>query len=157
RTDDAQSLIVTRVSGELVIESTLQNGIDISVLFGGKAKLIGLIDAEPRTEGDPSALAALADSPEVKLLPELKEVLIASHADAGFYRPTAIGQKRDALWFDGIYEHVAYGESFGFWSWSFWGMTTVVVASEQDPSAGFFAVWFRAGLVGPEYQSGYGM
>ncbi|HEY8077974.1 MAG TPA: hypothetical protein VIF62_27800 [Labilithrix sp.] len=158
---DKRTFALMRDSGEAILESTLERGIDSSSLFGGKATISGpIVGAEPMKRGDDAVFAALGSSREAQLVPELKEALIASHVDRELLSatpaPTANGLETQR-WYDGTYWFLGYGETFGFWSWSFWGVTTVVIARASDPSYGYSAAWFRAGAAAPEYVRGWGM
>jgi hypothetical protein len=151
-------------SGQPFLESTLTSGVDSSVLLGGKARAQGSVNGgAPTLEGEPDAFAELSASPEARLLPELKEALIASHVDSAFLGVDApearSGQLSVQSWYDGTYWHLGSGERVSFWSWSWWGWTTVVIASEANPSSGYAAAFFQVILAGrgPEYVGGYGM
>jgi hypothetical protein len=159
---DTRHVRFERSSGEPLLESTLKDGVDSSTLLGGKAYAQGEVFGAPTIQGQSDAFAELSAAPEALLLPELKEALIAGHVDEAFWSaeaPTAAGGLTTQRWFDGTYWHLSSGESIGFWSWSFWGWTTVVIASERDPANGFASAWFQVDLAGrrPEGVSGRGM
>lgn len=67
--------LITRLSGEHLFESTLENGIDASSYLGGKVTTVGPMGEEPQKEGDVHAFEELSAMPEAKVMIELKPAL----------------------------------------------------------------------------------
>ncbi len=149
-------------TGEPILESNLEDGVDVSRYFGGKATARGPVngDIEERS-GDPAVFEALATSREVALIPRLKEALLASRGvgedlfrappragTAGMITPQALS--------DGRWQTVTPSTSYGFFSWSFWGTTNVIVGDYMDYWGGYYRASFQAGAAGAEYVAGYG-
>ncbi len=160
RDELARHARITFISGEPIVDATLQDGIESSVFLGGKARVTGAVHGgEPTTEGDADVFDVLNGLPEASLVPELKEALIAQGIDEDLFldKPLAkkgAGTQQDA--FDGVWHHLWYGETAGFFSWGFYTTTTVIIAREEDPSYGYVAGWFQAGFAAREYVGGYG-
>jgi hypothetical protein len=162
REGDVRHAVIATAEGSPLLDTKLAGGIDTTVYFGGKATAKGPVDGEIQEKtGDESAFAEVASAPEMKLLPELKEALLASHRvaedlfraapaadDANGLSPQALG--------DGIYHRVYHGGTWGFWSWSWWGTTTVVIGRANNWTYGYFAGWFRTSMGAFEYVNGYG-
>lgn len=162
RDGEARTARFSSGAGEPILESTLRDGVDTSRYFGGKATARGAVhgDIEEKT-GDPAVFNALASSPEVALIPRLKEALLASRSvsedlfraparaeGAGVVTPRAIN--------DGHWQTVTPSNSYGFFSWSFWGTTNVIVGDYMDYWGGLYRASFQAGAAGPEYVAGHG-
>jgi hypothetical protein len=135
RDGEARTAVVTTRDGAPLVSSRYDAGIDTSEYFGGKAKAVGVVDEEPRIEGDANIIEALSRS-DARVLPRLKEALIAAKVDraifspAGGEPPTTAGTMRpQSYYYNGWNFLDGYDDSYTFWSWSFWGTTTVVMAN----------------------------
>lgn len=159
RSDGTIRFALQRANGEPLLDSTLAGGVDTTVVLGGRAKVVGVPDAEePRKEGDLAALDAIAASPEAKLIPELKEALLAKGVDKGLLaRPAGATGLAPQGWLSNGWAALVHGESIGFWSYSFWGTTTVWVYDENDPSGGEHHLKFQANAWSSEIVHGRGV
>lgn len=132
REGDTRSLVLTTRDGAPLVTSTYEAGLDTSVYFGGRAKAVGMVDEEPRIEGERAAFDEIPRS-DARILPLLKEALIAAKVDRGLFAPDradeAGGVRPQSYYFNGWYFLDGYDDSYSFFSWSFWGTTTVVMAN----------------------------
>jgi hypothetical protein len=158
---EGRHLRVESASGQPILDSTLARGVDSATYLGGKAHAEGPSQGEPKLEGDAAAWSELEASAEAQLLPELKEALIAAHVEEDLFRPelaaTRAGNVTPKAGYDGYWWHIApYGDGYGFWSWSWWGVTSVVVAREENPYGECWGVNFYPGA-SYEHVDGCGM
>lgn len=132
RDGDARSLVLTTRDGAPLVTSRYEAGVDTSVYFGGRAKAVGQVDEEPRIEGERAAFDEIPRS-DARVLPLLKEALIAAKVDRGLFAPGRAdepgGIRPQSYYFNGWYYLDGYDDSYSFFSWSFWGTTTVVMAN----------------------------
>lgn len=163
RDGETRSARILRDSGEPLIETTLVDGVDSSSYFGGKATVRGFVNSEPTDRtGNESVFEELKTSPEVSLVPALKEALLASHrVNEDLFRKAASKVERAGAILpqsvgDGVWRIVNRSVSYGFFSWSFWGTTTVIAGDYLDWWNGPYAVSLQAGLAPAQIQSGRG-
>ena len=162
RDGEARTARFTSATGEPILESSLRDGVDTSRYFGGKATARGAVNGEVEEKtGDPAVFESLTSSPEAALIPKLKEALLASRrVNEDLFRAPSRGAGEGALTpralNDGQWQIVTRGNSYGFFSWSFWGTTNVIVGDYMDYWGGFYRASFQAGLAGPEYVAGNG-
>ncbi len=150
REGEARHLRIESASGQPILDTVLAGGIDSSTYFGGVARAEGPVDgAEPKLEGDATVWNQLEASAEARLLPELKEALSAGHVDETLFRPGLAATRAGDVtpkyvYFDGTWWHISTDDERGFWSWSWWGTTTVTLADEANPWGGCFVASFEA-------------
>lgn len=147
---------ITDKDGRLVLESTLEGGIETTTLLG-KLRVRGPVDAEkPDVDGDPRTWDEVNADPAMKLVPELKEALRAKGVDPSYFTTIGVDAKqanggvKASQWQDVWgYTHLSFGESRNFPTWAFWAVTTV----ELKPEASCTAARLTAltGWSAPEY------
>lgn len=170
REGDRRTFALTSATGEPLVDATYQAGVDTSVYFGGRARVSGVVDAEPVREGDASAVDELWARPEAQLVPAMKEAFVAAGVDQGLFEPSHATSSGIAVqgYQSGSWMHLlGSGDSFSFWSWSFWGTTTVVLANGGDSTSngtwnddkflhGRVEADVQAGLAAAEHIDAYG-
>ena len=162
---DARHVVIRMPDGAPVFESTLEDGVDQSRFFGGRAEVKGAFGEEPTRTGDPEAIAELGRSAEGVPTLKLKDALEARGIDPALYRYRA--GPRVAASEGTIHPNVytSYGGAPGgtsypdnqwyflpaqqtltFFSWGFWATTAIYASGQHQLS-------FQAGFARPEYVS----
>ncbi len=157
-------VLVWRESGEPLLESSLVGDYDTMTYFGGRATIKGRVNGEPdERTGDDAVFQELSSSLEAQLIPSLKEALLASDVDEALVRlapsSTLDGIAPRSTIVEGGWYVLGFRESMGFWSWSFWGVTTVTLESYRDYYNGPYKAVFQTPHIAwsqPEHVSGYG-
>lgn len=156
RGDGNRAARLATADGAPLLTAELARGIESVSFLDGRGQVSGPVGGAWTTQaGEADVFDAVNATPEFALVPYLKEALLDRGIDAGLV--THDGRSpADPQWWDGYYDHLAYGQTMGFSSWAFYNATTVVIAREEAPDTGYAAAWFQAGFAPNEYVSGHG-
>lgn len=136
-TADGHTAKVWDGTGAAVVESRFAAGVEDTTLLGGVARVRGQVDTlEPDLEGDEHVFERLASNAAARLIPELKEALRVRGVDTAFYSVTPADDASGSAtiepqsWLDVYgYWHLGMGEYIDLPTWTFWGWTTFVFAT----------------------------
>jgi hypothetical protein len=161
RASGARHVLLTRLSGEPLFESTLRDGIDRSTYLDGKVTTVGAMGEQPKQEGDAAAFDELSAMPEAKVVTQLKTALRGGGVDEELFQvspptatsapgalaPKVYGAGGNSPYPDNTWRILQGNSSISFYSWGFWATTAIVIAPFDNSGA----AQFRVGPTGYEY------
>lgn len=164
RSTDTRHLVITRLSGEVLVDSTLKDHIDSSRYLDGRFTMVGRNDEEPQSSGDKEAFDLLTKSPEWKIIPELKtslgaagvaeELMSAPKVEGEGLKPNVYSKYSSTPWPDNQWYPLYSQESLSFYSWGFWATTVVAIVSYTGSR--YYSADISVGPYGKTWLSGYG-
>ena len=135
-THDTRTLALHAPDGHAIVTSTIADGVETVDVHDGKLVMSGAINAlEPLVAGDMAELAAASD--EAKVLPELRDALVAAGVDAELVSPARAVPDLYFNTSDGLW-HLSPWDQKSFATWGLWYPTNVYVRNFGSNNEWFY-------------------